>query len=96
MGMTKTQLVRAIADRLGVIAPPMSTGAKEPKAILVMAADHLGLDISPGTSKPKTARAICEAAGVTWTHKCEARGYTVTNLGLQRVLEAVVSLTDPP
>ena len=90
---TKTQLVKAIAQRLDVPVPPMSTGAKEPKAIFVLAVDHIGIGISTKSTKPELAEAICEAAGVPWSLRDHARGNTITNSGLAKVLEAVETLT---
>ena len=90
---TKTQLVKAIADRIDVPPPPMSTGAKEPKAIFVLAAEHIGLGTSAKASKPELAQAICEAAGVSWSLGDYSRGDTITNSGLAKVLEAVEMLT---
>jgi hypothetical protein len=87
---TKEQLVIAIADLLGVSAPPMSTGSTEPRAIFDLVNEALGLNLPASSlTKPELAMAIVEAAGQTWPATAESRGGTVTADGLAAVLSAV-------
>lgn len=85
----KGDVVRDIADALGVEAPPMSTGSTEPKAIFLLVNDALGLGISPRKTKPELARSIVEASGEVWGASYESRGGTVTLEGLLAVRQAV-------
>ena len=96
MAGLKGELVRDIAQRLGVPAPPMSTGSTEPKAILVVANEVLGLGHSSRLSKPRLAAAICASAGIDWDYGCESTGGTITAEGLIRVHRAVALLTGQP
>jgi hypothetical protein len=93
--MRKADYVRAIADRLGVQAPAMSTGSKEPKRILQLVNRELGLGFDDERlTKPQLAAAICNVADVDWdSATCEARGNTIQREGLRRVLESVDQLT---
>ena len=85
---SKADCVKQIADALGVQAPAMSTGAKEPKQIFDLVDDQLGLGVRPGT-KQALARAIVESSGQPWSPDYESRGGTVTLGGLKAVLRAV-------
>lgn len=85
----KGDVVRDIADALGVEAPPMSTGSTEPKAIFLLVNETLGLGISPRKTKPELARSIVEASGEAWGASYESRGGTVTLEGLLAVRQAV-------
>ncbi|WP_147431887.1 hypothetical protein [Motilibacter peucedani] len=78
-----------IAARLGLAAPPMSSGSTEPKLIFTMVNERLGLGLSARLAKPEMARAIVEAAGDHWHPDFESRGATVTKNGLLAVLDAV-------
>ena len=93
MGQTKADLVAKIAAQLGVITPPMSTGSTEPKAILMLVSETLGLALDVRQSKPELAEAICGSAGIDWDASCWSSGSTVTAEGLARVLQAVTLLT---
>ncbi len=85
----KVDVVRDIADALGVESPPMSTGSTEPKTIFLLVNDALGLGISTKKTKPELARSIVEASGEVWGASCESRGGTVTLEGLLAVRRAV-------
>ena len=85
----KADVVQDIADALGVTAPPMSTGSTEPKAIVLLVNDALGLCRAPAKTKPDLARAIVEASGEVWGPNCESRGGTVSLEGLLAVRRAV-------
>lgn len=85
----KADIVREIADLLGVATPPMSTGSTEPRAIFTLVNDQLGLGLEKGMGKPDLARAIVESSGGRWHPDCESRGATVTKPGLLAVLRAV-------
>lgn len=89
VGGTKTDVVAEIAALIGVAAPPMSTGSKEPRAIFDLVNDRLSLGIDGSLGKPELARAIVEASGGRWHPDCESRGATVTLEGLRAVLRAV-------
>lgn len=91
---TKRDIVQAIADRLGVPAPAMSSGSTEPKRIFELIVEELGLDIdAESLTKPDLAHAICDVADVQWSVvEYESSGGTVTKPGLQCVLNAVGSL----
>ena len=93
MAQTKADLVAAIADQLGEATPLMSTGSTEPKAILRLVSDTLGLGLDVSQSKPDLAQAICASAGVGWDGSCWSTGSTITAIGLERILEAVTLLT---
>lgn len=85
----KADVVREIADALGLKAPPMSTGSTEPKTIFLLVNEAFGLGLSTRQTKPALARAIVEASGETWGASYESRGGTVTLEGLQAVRVAV-------
>ena len=87
--LSKQQLVEEIARRLGMAAPPMSTGSTEPRLIFEMVNDGLGLGLNSELTKPELAQAIAEAAGFPWLADFESRGGTVTRKGLAQVLRAV-------
>jgi len=86
--------VQQIAARLGVEAPPMSSGSTEPKRIFELVVEELGLELDSRTlTKPDLAHAIADIAYVPWSVvECESSGGTVTTEGLQRVLKAVDTL----
>lgn len=88
---TKADVVRQIADRLGVECPPMSSGSTEPKRIFELVVSELGLPLeSNAMTKPNLARAIVEAAGLSWNiATCESTGSTVTKPGVDLVWRAV-------
>lgn len=88
----KKDIVQDIADLLGVVPPPMSTGSTEPKAILEAVNDVLGLGLDKSLTKPELARAIVEADGLTWGVHDESRGGTVTTSGLEKVRNVVARL----
>ncbi len=85
----KVDLVNAIANALGIEAPPMSTGSTEPRTIFVAANDHLGLGIRPKAGKAELARGIVEASGESWLVDYESTGATITREGLAAVYRAV-------
>ena len=85
----KSDIVKQIAQLLGVAAPAMSTGSTEPRAIFDLVNDHLGLGLDNALGKPELARAIVEASGGRWSPDFESRGATVTKSGLLAVLRAV-------
>ncbi len=85
----KEEIVVEIARHLGVVAPPMSTGSKEPRAIFELVNQRLGLGLAPDLDKPELARGIVEASGASWHPDYESRGATITKPGLVAVLEAV-------
>jgi hypothetical protein len=89
----KQRVVTQICLDLGVTPLAVSTGAKEPKALLLAANERLGLGLSPSLSKPELARRIVEAAGVAWTDNCHARGNTITITGLTRIQLAIQLLS---
>jgi hypothetical protein len=88
-GQQKADVVRDIADALGVEAPPMSTGSTEPKAIFLLVNEALGLGVPSRKTKPELARGIVEASGEVWGASYESRGGTVTLEGLLAVRRAV-------
>jgi hypothetical protein len=88
-GITKADMVIEIAGCLGVESPKMSTGSTEPREILLLVNDVLGLGLDRRLSKPELARAIVESAGFAWSPGFESRGSTVTREGLAAVLRAV-------
>jgi hypothetical protein len=90
---TKEDVVREIADMLGVVPPPMSTGSTEPKDIFVEVVKVLGLGLDTAQTKPQLARDIVESDGLVWGPACESRGGTVTMAGLERVALVVQRLT---
>lgn len=90
---TKEDVVKEIADLLGVVAPPMSTGSTEPKDIFVAVVKVLGLGLDTAQTKPELARDIVESDGLVWGPECESRGGTVTMTGLERVSLVVQRLT---
>lgn len=92
-GSSKAELVEAIAVALGVATPHMSTGSTEPKEILLIANNVLGLGLSADLTKPELARGIVESAGFPWSPTAESRGGTVTAEGLACVLRAVLFFT---
>lgn len=85
----KEEIVVEIARHLGVAAPPMSTGSKEPRAIFELVNQRLGLGLASDLDKPELARGIVEASGASWHPDYESRGATITKTGLVAVLEAV-------
>ena len=91
---TKKEIVKEIADRLGVPAPPMSSGSTEPRRIFEIVVEELGLAIEMDDyTKPDLAHAVCDAADLEWSVvTCESTGGTVTRTGLRLVLEAVDTL----
>lgn len=91
---TKADIVKQIADTLGVASPPMSSGSTEPKRIFEIVVEELGLAIEMDSlTKPDLAHAICNAADQEWSVvSCESSGGTVTKTGLNAVLDAVRAL----
>lgn len=89
--LTKSDLVRRIAERIGCEPPPMSTGSTEPRRIFELVVSELGLPIEPGNlTKPELAEAICRTADVDWDERtCESSGGTVTKIGLERVATSI-------
>ena len=87
--ITKEDLVRQIAELLGVPAPPMSTGSTEPRSISDIWADTLGIPVEAHLTKPEVAQRIVESTGATWNADYESRGGTVTKRGLTAVRDAV-------
>ncbi len=85
----KPQIVVDIAWLLGASAPPSANGAREPKQILVIVNDRLGLGFDNSLSKPELARSIVQSAGLTWTPDCWSRPQTLTRTGLLRIENAV-------
>lgn len=67
----------------------MSTGSTEPREIFDAINQKLGLGIETTRTKPETARAIVESAGMIWQPDYESRGGTVTIGGLMAVEKAV-------
>ena len=94
--MRKDEIVHAIADLLGVPAPPMSTGSTEPKLVFELVNDRLGLGLDVGLGKTDLARGIVESSGAPWHPDYESRGATVTKSGLAAVLDAVHFFLDVP
>jgi hypothetical protein len=92
--MRKDEIVQAIANLLGVPAPPMSTGSTEPRRIFELVNDRLGLGLDARLGKPDLARGIVESSGAPWHPDYESRGATVTKSGLAAVLEAVHFFVD--
>lgn len=86
---SKADVVRTIAEKLGIPVPPMSTGSTEPRAIFDAVNRHLHLGIPVELTKPQTARAIVESTGRAWLPTYDSRGGTVTLAGLRAVLAAV-------
>lgn len=86
---TKVDIVVEIAHRLGVEAPPMSSGSTEPREIFALVNNRLALGAPERLGKPQMARAVVEATGAAWHPDYESRGATVTKQGLLAVLEAV-------
>ena len=90
--MTKEELVAEISRLIGIAPPPMSTGSREPRAILDQVNLQLGLGLTNTRSKTTLARGIVEATGARWIPDYESRGEVITALGLEAVLHAVESL----
>ena len=91
---SKMEIVDELARRIGVEAPPMSTGSTEPRAIFVLVNDRLGLGLSGRLDKPSLAKGIVEASGRPWLPTYESRGSTVTKEGLLAVMHAVKFFTE--
>jgi hypothetical protein len=87
--------VADIAALLGAAAPPVAHGGREPKKILELVNDRLGLGLDNSLPKPDLARAICEAGAVSWGPSCWSRPQTLTKEGLTRVEAAVQNLLRP-
>lgn len=92
---TKEQVVADIAHLVGAPAPPSAHGAREPKAILVIVNERLGLGFDDRLSKPELAQAIVQSAGLSWTPDCWSRPQTLTKLGLERLEQAVERFLEP-
>jgi hypothetical protein len=91
--ISKVELIVDIASMLGIAAPKVSTGSTEPKELFILINDLLGLAIPTNLQKPAMAQQIVELSGGTWTTECESTGGTVTNLGLEKVRDAVSFFT---
>ena len=91
--ISKEDLIADISSMLGVSAPKVSTGSTEPKELFILVNDLLGLAIPTNLQKPDMAQQIVELSGGTWTANCESSGGTVTNLGLEKVRDAVSFFT---
>lgn len=91
----KETVVAAIAALVGAPAPPVAHGSREPKSILVIVNDRLGLGLDNSLAKPDLAEAICHAGGVAWTPACWSRPQTLTREGLVHVEAAVKNLLAP-
>ncbi|MGO4599488.1 hypothetical protein [Terrabacter sp. 2RAF25] len=92
---SKPGVVAAIADLLGAPTPPSANGSREPKEILLLINDRLGLGFDNSHSKPALAQEIVQAAGLTWTPECWSRPMTLTREGLLRLETAVKIFLDP-
>jgi hypothetical protein len=90
---TKKDVVGEIAEVLGILPPPMSTGSTEPKDIFIAVVKVLGLGLDTAQTKPELARDIVESDGLVWGPECESRGGTVTMTGIERVAQVVARLT---
>lgn len=91
---SKAEIVKEIADLLGVACPPMSSGSSEPRRIFELVNDRLGLGLDSRLGKPELARGIVEASGAHWHPDFESRGATVTKSGLLAVLHSVHFFVD--
>ncbi len=94
-GRRKAEIVADIARLVGSPPPPVAHGSREPKIILCIVNDRLGLGFDNARSKPELAQAICLAAGVPWTPACWSRPMTLTRVGLLHVELAVKNLVAP-
>jgi hypothetical protein len=94
-GRDKQAVVSAIAALVGAPPPPVAHGSREPKSILIMVNERLGLGLDNSMAKPDLAEAICQAGGVVWTPACWSRPQTLTREGLVRVEAAVRNLLAP-
>lgn len=91
----KQTVVAEIAALVGASAPPVAHGSREPKSILVLVNDRLGLGLDNSMAKPDLAEAICQAGGVPWSPACWSRPQTLTREGLVHVEVAVKNLLSP-
>jgi hypothetical protein len=89
--VSKDDLVRYIAVKIGIPAPKMSTGSTEPREIFDAVDEALGLRLQHGGRRTKTelARGIVEAAGFPWLADYESHGGTVTKKGLLATKSAI-------
>jgi len=92
---TKGEIVASIAALVSAPMPPMAHGSREPKKILCIVNDRLGLGLDNNLSKPDLAKLVCYSAGVTWTPACWSRPMVLTKIGLLHVELAVILLLQP-
>lgn len=91
--MTKQQILNAIADKLALTRPVVSTGSSEPRDFLVKIIDRLGIsEETARLTKPELASLIVVALGGEWDESCYSAGSTVTKVGLERILSELTFL----
>lgn len=92
---TKRDALRRIGDLLG-LEFNLSEGSTIPKAMFVAATQRVG--VSDVGSMPALGERVVQKAGLIWDSKCDSRdapsggGSTVTLPGLNRLLEALMTL----
>ena len=90
---SKADIVSSIAKLIGSPPPPMAHGAREPKQIMCLINDRLGLGLDNQWSKVDLGQAICQVGGVPWPPQCWSRPMTLTHAGLEQVEKSVIILT---
>lgn len=92
---TKGDALRRIGDLLG-FKFNLSEGSTIPTALFTAAAQRAG--VSDGGSMPVRGERVVQKAGLVWDSRCDSRdapsggGSTVTLTGLNRLLEALMTL----
>jgi hypothetical protein len=85
---SKLDAVQRISRLTGSGPEELGPGSKERKSVLVNLGRGLGLQTDEDLSKPKLGEQIAGQLGAVWDQDCHSEGYTITLVGLNRLLEA--------
>jgi len=82
----KYEAVNRLSSLTGDGPEELGPGSKERKRVLQNVVRFLELPVDPGLNKVALGAAIMEALGGPWGPECHSTGYTITLVGLDRVL----------
>lgn len=87
--MNKEQLANYITHKIGVTPVVFSRGSTEPKELLTLICQAIGLDFNENSTKPELGKLIVESSGSIWQDSFESSGSTITRDGMVAIKKAV-------